>query len=57
MLTCNDFETHEIFKVLKFYFENDIILCRLPSYTSHKLQPCDVGVFTSLKDFYRDEAD
>ena len=26
-------------------------------YTSHKLQPCDVGVFASLKEAYRDEAD
>jgi hypothetical protein len=27
------------------------------SYTSHKLQPCDVGVFAPLKAAYRDEAD
>src|ERR1700731_4483327 len=28
---------------MKFCFEINIILCRLPSHTSHKLQPCDVG--------------
>ncbi|PQE29011.1 hypothetical protein CJF30_00004068 [Rutstroemia sp. NJR-2017a BBW] len=42
---------------LEFCFENNIILCRLPSHTSHKLQPCDVGVFGPLKEAYRDEAD
>jgi hypothetical protein len=30
-------------------------LCCLPSHTSHKLQPCDVGVFSPLKTAYRDE--
>jgi hypothetical protein len=29
-------------------------LCRLPSHTSHKLQPCDVAVFAALKAAYRD---
>ena len=28
-----------------------------PLSSSHKLQPCDVGVFASLKEAYRDEAD
>lgn len=43
--------------MLEFCFENNITLCRLPSHTSHKLQPCAVGVFAPLKGFYRDEAD
>jgi len=38
-------------------FENHILLCRLPSHTSHKLQPCDVGVFALLKSAYRDEVE
>ena len=57
VLICDGFGTHETLEALEFCFENDIILCRLPSYTSHKLQPCDVGVFASLKAAYRDEAD
>jgi len=57
VLICDGFGTHETLEVLEFCFENNIILCRLPSHTSHKLQPCDVGVFSSLKGFYRDEAD
>ena len=32
-------------------------MCRLPSHTSHKLQPCDVGVFGPLKTAYRDEVE
>jgi hypothetical protein len=39
-------------EVLEFCFQNNIIPCRLPSHTSHKLQPCDVGVFSSLKTAY-----
>jgi hypothetical protein len=57
VLICDGFGTHETLEALEFCFENDIILCRLPSHTSHKLQPCDVGVFASLKAAYRDEAD
>jgi hypothetical protein len=57
VLICDGFGTHETLEVLEFCFENNIILCRLPSYTSHKLQPCDVGVFAPLKGFYRDEVD
>ena len=32
-------------------------MCRLPSHTSHKLQPCDVGPFAPLKAAYRDEVE
>ena len=38
---------------MKFCFENNIILCRLPSHTSHKLQPWDIGPFGLLKAAYR----
>jgi hypothetical protein len=55
VLICDGFGSHETLEVLEFCFENNIILCRLPSHTSHKLQPCDVAVFASLKAAYRDE--
>jgi hypothetical protein len=42
---------------LEFCFENNILLYRLPSYTSHKLQPCDVAPFAPLKAAYRDQVD
>jgi hypothetical protein len=57
VLICDGFGTHKTLKALEFCFENNIILCRLPSHTSHKLQPYDVGVFAPLKAAYCDEAD
>jgi hypothetical protein len=42
---------------LEFCFENNIILCRLPSHTSHELQPCDVAAFGPLKAAYRDQVE
>jgi hypothetical protein len=55
VLICDGFGTHETLEILEFCFENNIILCRLPSHTSHKLQPCDVVVFAALKAAYRDQ--
>ena len=54
---CDGFGTHETLEILEYCFENNIILCRLPSHTSHKLQPCDVGVFSPLKAAYRDQVE
>jgi DDE superfamily endonuclease len=42
---------------MKFCYENNIILCRLPSHTSHILQPCDVGIFGPLKMKYREQVE
>jgi hypothetical protein len=53
----NCFGTHETLEILEFCFENNILLCRLPSHTSHKLQPCDVAAFAPLKAAYRDQVD
>jgi hypothetical protein len=57
VLICDGFRTHETIEVLEFCLENNIILCRLPSHTSHKLQPCDVGPFAPLKTAYRDQVE
>jgi hypothetical protein len=57
VLICDGFGTHSTLEILEFYFENNILLYRLPSYTSHKLQPCDVVVFAPLKAAYRDQVD
>lgn len=57
ILINDGFGTHESLELMKFCFENNIILCRLPSHTSHKLQPCDVGVFGPLKAAYRDQVE
>lgn len=57
VLICDGFGTHETLEILEFCFENDIILCRIPSHTSHKLQPCDISVFGPLKAAYRDQVE
>lgn len=54
LLICDGFGTHETLEILEYCFANNIRLCRLPSHTSHKLQPCDVAVFSPLKAAYRD---
>ncbi|CBY01013.1 hypothetical protein LEMA_P021430.1 [Plenodomus lingam JN3] len=57
ILICDGFRTHETLEVLEFCFKNNVILCRLPSHTSHKLQPCDVSVFGPLKTAYQDKVE
>ncbi|KAF2185312.1 hypothetical protein K469DRAFT_779253 [Zopfia rhizophila CBS 207.26] len=52
--------THESLEILEYCFVNNVILCRIPSHTSHKLQPCinTVGKehFTSLYSPSREKA-
>jgi hypothetical protein len=57
VLINDGFSTHESLDLLKFCSDNNIVLCRLPPHTSHKLQPCDVGVFRPLKTAYREEVE
>ena len=57
LLICDGFRTHETLEILEFCFKNKIILCHLPSHTSHKLQPCDVEGFAPLKTAYHDEVE
>jgi hypothetical protein len=57
ILINDGFRPHESLEVMQFCHENNIILCRLPSHTSHKLQPCDVGVFGPLKTAYRERVE
>lgn len=45
ILINDGFGPHEPLEVMQFCHDNNIVLRRLPSHTSHKLQPCDVGVF------------
>lgn len=49
--------SHESLELMTFCFENNILLCRLPSHTSHKLQPCDVAIFGPLKTAYREQVE
>jgi hypothetical protein len=57
VLICDGFGTHETLETLEFCLGNNILLCRIPSHTSHKAQPCDVGPFAPLKTAYRDQVE
>ncbi|KAH7548768.1 hypothetical protein BM1_10934 [Bipolaris maydis] len=57
VLILDGFGTHETLEILEYCFANKIVLCRLPSHTSHKLQPCDVAVFGPLKTAYREQVE
>jgi hypothetical protein len=57
VLIVDGFNTHESEAVMTYCFENNIVLCRQPSHTTHKTQPCDVGVFSPLKTAYREQVD
>ncbi|GAB7336708.1 hypothetical protein MBLNU13_g10373t1 [Cladosporium sp. NU13] len=57
VLICDGFGTHESVEVMQYCLSHKIILCRLPSHTSHKLQPCDIAVFAPLKTAYRDNVE
>jgi DDE superfamily endonuclease len=52
-----DLGRNKSLEVMQFCHENNNIFCRLPSHTSHKLQPCDVGVFGPLKTAYRERVE
>ena len=56
-MICDGFGTYKTLEVLEFCFKNNIILCRIPSHTSYKLQPCDVAVFSPLKTAYREQVE
>lgn len=57
ILISDGLASHESLDVMAFCYENNIILCQLPSHTSHKLQPCDVAVFGPLKTAYREQVE
>jgi hypothetical protein len=57
VLILDGFGTHKTLKILEYCFANNIVLCRLPSYTSHKRQPCDVAVFSPLKTAYCEQVE
>jgi hypothetical protein len=57
VLICDGFGTHATLEILEHCFTNNILLCRLPFHTSHKLQPCGIAVFSPLKVAYRDNVE
>jgi hypothetical protein len=57
VLIYDGFGRHETLEILEFCLSNNIILCRLPFYTSHKLQLCDVSTFSPLMTAYREQVE
>ena len=49
VLTYDGHESHETSAIKRLAYANDIILFCLPSKTTHKLQPLDVGMFSVLQ--------
>ena len=49
--------THESLEVLIYCFQNNIVPCGLPPHISHKLQPCDIGLFSPLKTAYCEQVE
>lgn len=57
ILINDGFATHESLELMTYCFKNNIIHYRLPSYSSHKLQPLDISVFGPLKTAYWDQVE
>jgi hypothetical protein len=57
VLICDGFGTHETLEIHEYCFANNIVLCRLPSHTSYKLQPCGVAVCAAQKAAYREQVE
>jgi len=49
VLTLDGHDTHETRRIKRAAFDHNVILIILPSKTTHKLQPLDVGVFASVQ--------
>ena len=49
VLTLDGHDSHETRKLKRAAFDHNIIIIALPSKTTHKLQPLDVGVFSSVQ--------
>ena len=49
VLTFDGHESHETPAIKRLAYDNNIVLFCLPSKTTHKLQPLDVGVFSVLQ--------
>lgn len=52
LLILDGYRSHDIAEFYKFYRENNIITLYILAYSSHLLQPLDVGYFTPLKKAY-----
>ena len=52
LLIIDGYESHNLLQFTKYYKENKIIILYILPYSSHILQPLDVGCFSPLKMVY-----
>jgi hypothetical protein len=57
LLILDGHESHDSFDFKQFCQRNNIITLCMPPYSSHLLQPLDVGCFASLKKAYRNQVE
>jgi hypothetical protein len=55
MIIFDGYESHLSTEFQKFYKDHSIIILCLPTYSSHLIQPLDVGCFSVLKRMYNKE--
>ncbi|KAH7921046.1 CENP-B protein, partial [Leucogyrophana mollusca] len=55
LLILDGHNSHCTYEFVKFCEKHKIILMCLPSHTTHRLQPCDVGVFGPLASSWKSE--
>ena len=53
LLIFNGYGSHRTYEFIKYCDDRKIIPFSLPPYTSHLLQPLDIGVFQPLKHYYK----
>jgi hypothetical protein len=49
LLILDNHEAHRSIEAIEYAKENNIVILSLPPHTSHRVQPLDVGVFSSFK--------
>ena len=57
LLILDRYEIHIHVEFIEYCLDNDIIVYCLPPYSTHLLQPLDVGLFSPLQKYYGKEVD
>ncbi len=53
LLVLDGFDAHVEYDALKALYDANIVIVALPAHTSHALLPLDVGVFSTLKERFK----
>lgn len=55
LLIIDSFSSHLGFEFIKYCIQFDILICILPSHSTHLTQPLDIGIFQPLKNAHQKE--